>query len=724
MKRPDKNALLDAFTGKVPPLRPPAIYRLGLLVVAAAMVLVPAVYVGLVGLVAWGVYAVWEHSLVLTGLGGVLVLFMIKPLFAPGAPPPSPREVKREDQPLLFAFLDRLARAVDAPAPRQVLVTVDVNAAANLRGFWSMLRGDDLVLYIGLPLVAGLETRQLAGVLAHELGHFSQRAGMRLTYIIIMVNTWLSRVVFERDAWDERLLRWSSTKGFFVGALLVVARACIWLTRKVLWLLMAAGNLMSLFLMRQMEYDADRYQVHLTGRRTFEATARREEYLSASLAVAGADLSEFWSERRLPDSLPALVAANEQQIPPEVQQLIDQHLAEQEPSLLASHPPTAMRIARAAGHHDAPLFDHPGAAEELFDGFHALCVEVSLVYYNEVIDEEVTPAHLRPVEELLQRQKRRSEDFEALRRYFQDAVSVHRPLWLPDEVDHADVEEALAALEQDRRSMTESGESYHQQLRRYDTLDSRKEELRHATVLQQSGFRLEKDAFDLPDPTPEAVARAAEKVRRQLEELGQRMAPHEVVARRRLQWALWFLRRPETLAALEDGDDAARELARLRPVVNLLARVLPAMEPLYRETEALGVLLHNLEGNEEDEKLYEELMRHISLARGHLLDLEAVMDATLYPFSHGSGSITVHRHIVPGVPAEDDLVAQVEVSGDAVDRAQALYVAAMGRVATLAEAAEQALDLPPLPEPPRWDEGDEDDGEPGEEKEGEGGAGC
>jgi Zn-dependent protease with chaperone function len=36
-----------------------------------------------------------------------------------------------------------------------------------------------LVLVIGLPLAAGMSMRQVAGVLAHEFGHFAQGAGMR-----------------------------------------------------------------------------------------------------------------------------------------------------------------------------------------------------------------------------------------------------------------------------------------------------------------------------------------------------------------------------------------------------------------------------------------------------------------------------------------------------------------------------------------------------------------
>ncbi len=40
--------------------------------------------------------------------------------------------------------------------------------------------GHDLVLTLGLLLIAaGLTERELAGVIAHEFGHFRQGAGMR-----------------------------------------------------------------------------------------------------------------------------------------------------------------------------------------------------------------------------------------------------------------------------------------------------------------------------------------------------------------------------------------------------------------------------------------------------------------------------------------------------------------------------------------------------------------
>ena len=55
------------------------------------------------------------------------------------------------------------------------------------------------MLTVGLPLVEGLNVRQLGGVLAHEFGHFAQGSGMCLTYLIRSVNAWFGRVAYQRD---------------------------------------------------------------------------------------------------------------------------------------------------------------------------------------------------------------------------------------------------------------------------------------------------------------------------------------------------------------------------------------------------------------------------------------------------------------------------------------------------------------------------------------------
>ena len=263
---------LRGFAGTITRSRPSVLYQLGLALVAVVMVLLPAIYVGLIGLVGWGV---WYHAtndfFLLREAGGlwftvlpyfgpilaglVVILFMVKPLFAgrPPAPPAMALDAKQER--LLFAFIGRICRLVGAPRPRRVEVNCVVNAAASFRRGAASLLGQDMTLTIGLPLAAGLSMRQFAGVLAHEFGHFSQGAGMRLTYVIRQINGWFFRVVYERDRWDMALEAPARAAGFWGFLVLYPTRGCVFLSRRILWALMQVGHGVSCFMLRQMEYE-------------------------------------------------------------------------------------------------------------------------------------------------------------------------------------------------------------------------------------------------------------------------------------------------------------------------------------------------------------------------------------------------------------------------------------------------------------------------------------
>jgi hypothetical protein len=143
--------------------------------------------------------------------GAGLVLFMIKPLFAKPATDSGRRTLKPEDEPLLFEFVDWICKAVNSPRPRRIDIDCNINASASFRRGILSMAGNDLVLTLGMPLVAGLTMRQFGGVLAHEFGHFAQGAGMRLSFLIRSISYWFTRVVYERDAWDEKLADFSCT---------------------------------------------------------------------------------------------------------------------------------------------------------------------------------------------------------------------------------------------------------------------------------------------------------------------------------------------------------------------------------------------------------------------------------------------------------------------------------------------------------------------------------
>ncbi len=216
--------------GKVPrnPLNIP--YQLTLMLVALMMVLMPLLYLCLIGAACYGMFWYWTE--VLPGamshlprgraavfaillyaaplVGGcIMIVFMVKPVFFSLVLPRDTRQrsLKRASEPALFELVDRICDATRSPRPKRIDINNDVNASAALRRGLMSLLGKDLVLTIDAPLIAGMNTRQLAGILGHEFGHFAQGAGMKSTYLIRTVNLWFARVVYQRDQLDDMLER-------------------------------------------------------------------------------------------------------------------------------------------------------------------------------------------------------------------------------------------------------------------------------------------------------------------------------------------------------------------------------------------------------------------------------------------------------------------------------------------------------------------------------------
>ncbi|MFG2193542.1 M48 family metalloprotease [Streptomyces sp. NPDC048639] len=115
--------------------------------------------------------------LYLVAFGAPAVVAVVRGLFTGGATPdaePGSVRVSRRQAPELWRTVTELAERVGAPAPTDIRLTLDVNAAVSEEtrfGFGVAQRR----MYIGVPLLAGLRADQMRAVLCHELGHYARR---------------------------------------------------------------------------------------------------------------------------------------------------------------------------------------------------------------------------------------------------------------------------------------------------------------------------------------------------------------------------------------------------------------------------------------------------------------------------------------------------------------------------------------------------------------------
>ncbi len=408
--------LLGGFRHDIPRVKVTALYRLGIVFAALVMILLPVAYLAVIAASGWAVYYHCVHHVGLLEMGSgrakllavalylapvvtgaILVLFMLKPLFARSADRGRTRSLTRQGEPLLFAFVDRLCQAVGSRRPARIEIDCQLNAAAGLQ---SPL-GNRLVLRIGAPLVAGLDVGQVAGVLAHEFGHFTQGTGMRLTYLVRAINHWFVRVVYERDGWDQWLEETANDWDFRVGWILHLSQLCVYLSRGILWLFMVVGHAACGFMLRQMEFHADAHEARLVGAAGFELTSRRLARLRVAYEAALRDLGQLVDNGRMPDDLPQLMLLEDIAFPDALVAKIEAHQRDTKTGWFDTHPADRERIRRAARQGDEAAFVDPRPATLLFTDFASIARNTTWDVYRAYYGSRFRPSLMQPTAEVL-----------------------------------------------------------------------------------------------------------------------------------------------------------------------------------------------------------------------------------------------------------------------------------------------------------------------------------
>jgi Zn-dependent protease with chaperone function len=255
--------------------RPTAAYKRHVRLALGALLTFVAVYLALT---AWFVASTFRLAMAaLRGGSGAflgvvaavplafLSVFMLKALFfRDKRDPTSDVEIRPEDEPRLFAFLHRIADDAGAPRPHRVFVSADVNAGV----FYDLSVLNLIVpsrknLVIGLGLVEVLTLGELKAVLAHEFGHFGQRA-MAVGRWVYVAQRVAAHIVYKRDSLDD-LLRGISTVDIRIAWVGWLMRLVVWALRAVLDTVFSLVVLAERALSREMERQADLVAVSLTG---------------------------------------------------------------------------------------------------------------------------------------------------------------------------------------------------------------------------------------------------------------------------------------------------------------------------------------------------------------------------------------------------------------------------------------------------------------------------
>ncbi len=429
---------------------------------------------------------------------------------------------------------------------------------------------------------------------------------------------------------------------------------------------MVVGHAVSSFMLRQMEFDADRHEARLAGSNTFEDTVRRLAVLSVAAQGAQSDLGDFYREGRLGDDLPQLILANIAQLPQDVHAKINEMIGQAKTGLFDTHPTDMDRIANAKHENSGGIFRLADPASSVFQDFAGLSRTVTQTHYQHVLGAVFEPRNVHPTAELLERQAKEHEAYKAGHRFYQGQFDMFRPSRLPAEAAQTFVKAAPPAapnaqsqLMQARQHMLDGLDTYAQSHRRYERARPAQRKL------------IEPELVDF-----------------------------ERAAGARLAMALHMLHAPRVAERVDDAAQWQAESARLLPVLQAIDSQLDQTVELAEAAEELAKALNALSQAGENQTLIQGVRGHMQTTALCLGKLLATFGALDYPFEHASGKISIAKVAVPEAPAQNDPVATFEAARELLTALPRVKARALGRMCMAAERVEAAAGLPPLPEPP------------------------
>ncbi len=704
---------------KLESVETPLLYRAGIVLVAIGMLILPLIYIAMI----FGVGALTGYHAVanldfISGRGGpsfgrllvyiaplvvgvILVIFMIKPLFTRLQKYPDNIVLDPKKEPRFFAFVENICRSVGAPIPKKIDIMCDVNASASYnRGILSFA-GQDLCLTVGLPLVAGMTTEQLAGVLAHEFGHFAQKTGMRMTYLIRSISFWFARVANEKEAMNSMLENRFFQFDGRLYMLALLAKFFVWLTSKVLWLMMLVGNVISGFMLRQMEYDADRYEIRFAGSKAFVSTLHQLRRLGYGSFTSQNDLGDAFSEGKLPDNVPALIVSHAENLPPELADHALATIETEKTGIFDTHPCDKDRLAQAHAENAPGIFHNDTPATTLFSDFEALAKQATEKYYTDVLQDQFSADTLVSTTDILTQQDGRREDNKAFYRMQRGIGIVEYPIKppvYPKELN-VNLSDFAAKLEKLRTELVEERDDMVPLVDKYEQLAEKRAVILQGMMLLECGMRLKAKEFHLRKSSTAAAEEALAEVNKEIADNKAAIKPYVDKCSMRMAVVLKLLERPEQLPADNDWAAMHREYQQLLSVHKTLAEQNSQVLKLMVSFSLLNVMFMNLQSHSDNTKLVAKLEKLIAKSHEQLSTIRENLATTLYPFQHAREDMSVGHFLLEKLPDVEEPAQIGQAFDDVFTNFFSLRQRILARFAVLTETVEASLGLAVMPEP-------------------------
>lgn len=697
----DVAQIVQACARPLPAARRSLIYRASVWTSAAALLLVTALYFTLVVLIAWVACDYFiSHvrllqsdeqigQILLYALPPVFVLallaLMVKPMFQVRVEATEPRRLRYSDAPLLFDLVERICQNVKTPMVDEIRVLLGSNGSVQMKGAMGGLFSKRRQLNLGLSLVSGFTIQELAGVIAHEMGHFSLDRNIRLLALIRLVNGWFGRAIYERDAFDLRLengTRPGAPYRYLLFPILWIVVAGRGVLRPFYFLSEAASCLIS----RKDEYDCDQYMAGQVGSLRSIDALKKSYLLDLASDMSMSEMDSSWLERRLPDNLPRMVAARAGRFSGRQVDISYKLMTFQKGSWLSSHPSLADRIAavRRLGIDDLNAADGP--ATLLLPNFDQVARELTTEFYQLLLKEEFQPEYLVDAETLNREFQEDEKMQRTLRRYLQTEPNFCRPIFPSKSYGSA-----RSSVEHASQNLATTLQTTSERLAKFEKTSNEMLQHRHAGNELRVYDRLSQLGFVSNVDLKSMLKRHEEEYARVCREYDELAGP----IRQRMTLALQLLSTPE-FREQYPSDEWESHAQRTPPILaacELLQDQEPAFETLVVETETLSAIGANVGFDSIPFVAQREVDRLSESIADRLTSLRNRLNLGHYPLARDGQKIRLGDFLIPKIPASRKTGELLGASIESLQRTDKLTSRCLSLIAETGELVESRLGL-------------------------------
>jgi hypothetical protein len=265
-----------------------------------------------------------------------------------------------------------------------------------------------LHIIVGLPLVAGLSSRQLAAAIVGELVLFQNTPPARSARQLRRVIGWLAGIVAYRDSVDESIDDTCENGSGLSRPFAYFTRWLVRMIRGLLGVLLFLGVLLARRLADRQQFAADALAARIAGPPEFRAMVKSILMLEGSVFLATRNLRKYQTDK-MPEDFPGFVAVTEKRLPSTLRHAFQFKAEHEQAKLTPLQTATSERIQKSMELGRGAQLELDRPAMDLLPDSLLLFKEATLHYYQKQYHEDIAhKAWLVPNEEFLRQEEERA----------------------------------------------------------------------------------------------------------------------------------------------------------------------------------------------------------------------------------------------------------------------------------------------------------------------------